>query len=77
MSGATPGQPRGKRGPNDVTEAAGGIVTAKQAPRGPGTAPALGLRAGATALPAGFYHPAQSLPGSAIPYRESTAAAIT
>src|SRR5262245_19875546 len=28
------------------TKAAGGVLTAKQAPRRPGTAPALGLRAG-------------------------------
>ena len=31
-------------------KAAGGVLTAKQAPRRPGTAPALGLRAGAMLL---------------------------
>ena len=35
-------------GPN---EAAGEVLTAKQAPHRPGTAPALGLRAGEVAVP--------------------------
>ena len=32
------------------SKAAGGVLTAKQAPRRPGTAPALGLRAGLVAV---------------------------
>jgi hypothetical protein len=32
-----------------LKKAAGGVLTAKQAPRRPGTAPALGLRAGSVA----------------------------
>jgi hypothetical protein len=37
----------------DVNELAGGVLTVKQAPHRPGTAPALGLRAGevATIIP--------------------------
>jgi hypothetical protein len=34
----------------DKRKAAGGVLTAKQAPYRPGTAPALGLRAGVAAL---------------------------
>ena len=34
----------------DREQAAGGVLTAKQAPHRPGTAPALGLRAGAMSL---------------------------
>ena len=38
------------RGPTRGEEAAGGALTAKQAPRRPGTAPAPGLRAGKVAV---------------------------
>jgi hypothetical protein len=34
-----------------MNKAAGGVLTAKQAPHRPGTAPALGLRAGMVAAP--------------------------
>src|SRR5262249_44317588 len=42
------GTPRPSRG--STTKAAGGVLTAKQAPHRPGTAPALGLRAGDNGL---------------------------
>jgi hypothetical protein len=45
MSGAAPGLSHGRSGPKNVTKAAGEVFP-KYAPHRPGTAPALGLRAG-------------------------------
>ena len=43
-----------------ANEAAGGVLTAKQAPDRPGTAPALGLRAGNDV----FFHDADRMKGA-------------
>jgi hypothetical protein len=44
-----PPRSRLTQGSYAATKAAGGVLTAKQAPHRPGTAPALGLRAGEAA----------------------------
>src|SRR5262249_45405990 len=61
----------GRRGrPTDKVQAAGAVLTAKQAPHRPGIAPALGLRAGADNL---FRRPASSRSAAMrfLPWRSS------